>query len=49
MTIPLAHLGHWYHVVLYLAPIILIGAGLWWSSRREARRELDENEEQDLP
>lgn len=39
MTVPFAHVGHWYHVLLYLAPILLIGLGLWWSSRREARRE----------
>jgi hypothetical protein len=34
----LAHVGHWYHALLYLAPILLIGLGLWWSNRREARR-----------
>ncbi|MSX02017.1 MAG: hypothetical protein F2813_02540 [Actinobacteria bacterium] len=39
MNLPLAHAGHWYHVLLYLAPILLIGAGLWWSSRREAKRD----------
>ncbi len=39
MTLPLAHAGHWYHVLLYLLPILLIGAGLWWSNRREPRRE----------
>jgi len=38
MTLQLAHVGHWYHALLYLAPILLIGAGLWWSSRREAKR-----------
>uniref|UniRef100_A0A6J5ZG51 Unannotated protein n=1 Tax=freshwater metagenome TaxID=449393 RepID=A0A6J5ZG51_9ZZZZ len=39
VNLPLAHAGHWYHVLLYLAPILLIGAGLWWSSRREAKRD----------
>ncbi len=39
MSIPLAHIAHWYHVLLYLAPILVIGAGLWWSARREAKRE----------
>jgi cytochrome c-type biogenesis protein CcmH/NrfF len=39
VTLPLAHVGHWYHVLLYLLPILLIGAGLWWSNRRELRRE----------
>jgi len=38
MTLPLAHVGHWFHALLYLAPILLIGAGLWWSSRRDAKR-----------
>ncbi len=31
--IPLAHAGHWYHTLLYIAPIILIAGGLWWSGR----------------
>jgi len=35
MTPPLAHIGHWYHALLYLAPIIIIGGALWWSGRRE--------------
>jgi len=39
MTFLPAHVGHWYHVLLYLAPILLIGGGLWWGSRRELRRE----------
>lgn len=39
MTLTLAHVGHWYHVLLYLLPILLIGAGLWWSNWRELRRE----------
>ncbi len=39
MSIPSAHLGDWYHALLYLSPIIAIGAGLWWSARREAKRE----------
>jgi hypothetical protein len=33
----LAHTGHWYHTLLYVAPVLLIAAGLWWSGRREAR------------
>lgn len=37
MTTVLAHTGHWYHTLLYLAPIVLIAAGLWWSGRREQR------------
>jgi hypothetical protein len=34
---PLAHTGHWYHTLFYVAPVLLIAAGLWWSGRREAR------------
>lgn len=37
MTPPLAHIAHWYHALLYLAPIVLIGGGLWWSGRQEHR------------
>jgi hypothetical protein len=42
VTFTLAHVGHWYHVLFYLAPILLIGFGLWWSSRRDARRERED-------
>ena len=40
MTV-LAHVGHWYHSLLYAAPIVLIALALWWSGRRDgkARRE----------
>jgi hypothetical protein len=34
MNLPLAHFGHWYHAFLYLAPIVIIGVGLWWTGRR---------------
>ena len=37
MTLPLAHAGHWYHAVLYMAPVLLIAGALWWSGRRDAR------------
>jgi hypothetical protein len=33
----LAHTGHWYHSLLYVAPVVLVAGGLWWSGRREAR------------
>jgi hypothetical protein len=29
----LAHIGHWYHAVLYLVPVLLVGGGLWWAGR----------------
>ena len=34
MTV-LAHTGHWYHSLLYAAPIVLIALALWWSGRRD--------------
>jgi hypothetical protein len=36
----LAHAGHWYHALLYLAPVIVISIALWRSGAREDR-ELD--------
>jgi hypothetical protein len=29
----LAHIGHWYHAVLYLVPVLIVGGGLWWAGR----------------
>ncbi|CAB4869693.1 unannotated protein [freshwater metagenome] len=34
MTIPFAHAGHWYQALLYIAPVVLIALGLWWSGRK---------------
>jgi len=45
MTFPLAHAGHWYQALFYLAPILLIGIGLWWSSRRDTRDEREDADE----
>jgi cytochrome c-type biogenesis protein CcmH/NrfF len=36
---PLAHVGHWYHAVLYLAPVLVVVIALWVSSARERRAE----------
>ncbi len=33
--LPLAHGGHWALSLLYIAPVVLIALGLWWSGRRE--------------
>lgn len=33
MTV-LAHIGHWYHVFLYLAPVVIVAGGLWFAGRR---------------
>jgi len=38
-TLPLAHAGHWYHAVLYLAPVIIVVVVLWIQERRERRRD----------
>jgi cytochrome c-type biogenesis protein CcmH/NrfF len=36
--LPLAHAGHWYHALLYLAPVIIVVVVLWVQERRERRR-----------
>ena len=38
MNVPLAHVGHWYHSLLYLAPVALVVVTLWVLERREKRR-----------
>lgn len=30
----LAHIGHWYHVLLYLAPVLLVAGGLWYAGKQ---------------
>jgi hypothetical protein len=39
IELPLAHLGHWYHSLLYLAPVLIVVAVLWVQERRERRRD----------
>ena len=40
MTLPpLAHAGHWFYSALYVAPIAVIGIGLWLSARKDARED----------
>jgi hypothetical protein len=29
-----AHIGHWYHVFLYLAPVVIVAGGLWFAGKR---------------
>lgn len=43
MTIPFAHTGHWLLNVIYIAPVVLIALGLWWSGRREDQRKHDDD------
>jgi hypothetical protein len=39
---PLAHLGHWYHSLLYLAPVVIVVVVLWFQERRERARDDDD-------
>jgi hypothetical protein len=34
----LAHVGHWWHSLLYLAPVVVVGVALAVSERRAKRR-----------
>lgn len=45
MSVLLAHAGHWYHTLLYVAPVILIAAGLWWTGRERAGEDADPSQE----
>jgi cyanate permease len=38
-TVPLAHAGHWYQAMLYLAPVLIVVVVLWIQERRERRRD----------
>jgi hypothetical protein len=42
---PVAHLGHWYHSLLYLAPVVIVVIVLWFQERRERGR--DDDDERD--
>jgi hypothetical protein len=42
--LPLAHLGHWYHSLLYLAPVLIVVIVLWVHERRERRRKDPEDD-----
>jgi hypothetical protein len=35
----LAHVGHWYHALLYLAPVLVLAVFFTIQGRRERRRE----------
>jgi hypothetical protein len=41
---PFAHLGHWYHSLLYLAPVVIVVVVLWVQERRERGRSGDGDE-----
>jgi hypothetical protein len=36
---PLAHIGHWYAEIAYVAPVVVLAGWLTISSRLEKRRE----------
>jgi hypothetical protein len=45
----LAHIGHWYHAVLYLVPVLIVGGGLWWAGRHlpeEGDEEFDDPDDE---
>jgi hypothetical protein len=39
MPLVLAHVGHWYHALLYLAPVIVLALFFTVQGRRERRTE----------
>lgn len=47
MSVTLAHAGHWYHAVLYLAPVLLVALLLWAQGVREKRRAGRDGDERD--
>jgi hypothetical protein len=46
-ALPLAHAGHWYHALLYLAPVLIVVVVLWVQERRERGRDPDARIERD--
>ena len=41
--VPVAHIGHWLWV-FYVLPVIIVIAGIFWSTRAANRREREEEE-----
>jgi hypothetical protein len=39
MPLVLAHVGHWYHALLYLAPVLVLAVFFTIQGRRERRME----------
>ncbi|MBJ7457860.1 MAG: hypothetical protein JHD02_01600 [Thermoleophilaceae bacterium] len=35
--IPFAHAGHWLANLLYLLPVVILGAGILWQRRNDKR------------
>ena len=51
VDLPLAHTGHWLANLLYLLPVIILGAGILWQRRNDKRaREAGETvDDADVP
>jgi cytochrome c-type biogenesis protein CcmH/NrfF len=45
--LPIAHAGHWYHSLLYLAPVLIVVVVLWVQERRARRRGQHDDEQPD--
>jgi cytochrome c-type biogenesis protein CcmH/NrfF len=43
--VPVAHIGHWLWI-FYVLPVIIVIAGIFWSTRAANRREREEEEEE---
>lgn len=41
MSLPPAHVGHYLVSLLYLVPVIVLGAGVAWQRRKDRRAELE--------
>lgn len=37
IALPFAHAGHWFASILYLLPVVILGGGILWQRRRDAR------------
>jgi|RhiMethySRZTD1v2_1073278.scaffolds.fasta_scaffold2783576_1 hypothetical protein len=44
IQLPIAHFGHWYHALLYLAPVVIVVGVLWILERRERGRDAGEDD-----
>jgi len=44
IQLPIAHFGHWYHALLYLAPVVIVVGVLWILERRERGRDAGDDD-----
>ena len=45
-ALPLAHVGHWYHALLYLAPVLIVVVVLWVRVGRVGGRDAAEEDDE---